>query len=96
VCALLETALEKVRQICATRGQQEHFELFRGRYYGDAPDQPSWRELGERFGLDEKAARNRTETVGRHFRFVLREMLAAEAGSVEAVDEEIAALLALL
>ena len=65
-------------------------------YLCDAPEPPSWRELGTTVGIDEKAARSRTETVARHFRLVLREILREEAGTEESVDEEIAALLALL
>jgi RNA polymerase sigma factor (sigma-70 family) len=96
VRALLERTLEEVRQLCLARGQAVHFELFRGRYFGEAAEPPSWRELGERFGLDEKAARNRTETVARHFRVLLRQTLVADTGSIAAADDEIAALLALL
>jgi RNA polymerase sigma factor (sigma-70 family) len=93
---LLEIALTKVRDACAAKGQEHHFELFRGRYLSETEDQPSWRELGAPFGLDEKAARNRTETVARHFRLVLREMLAEDAGPGHGADEELAALLHLL
>jgi hypothetical protein len=55
-----------------------------------------WKELGEAYGLDEKAARNRAETVARHFRLVLRDMLTDEVGSEQSADEEIATLLAFL
>ena len=96
VRSLLEVALEKVRETCARRGQQQHFELFAARYLDHAGTAPSWRALGEPYGLDEKAARNRTETVARHFRLVLRQMLAEETGSGQAADEEIAALLGAL
>lgn len=93
VRALLGDALERVRRICDERGQLAHFELFVARYVNEAG---GWRVLGQRFGLQEKTARSRAETILRHFRFVLREMLRQEVGSEQDVDEEIAALLALL
>lgn len=96
VRALLGDALSRVHAICTQRKQTEHYELFVGMYLCDAPEPPSWRELGAAFGLDEKAARSKTETVARHFRAVLREMMAQDVGGKESVDEEIAALLALL
>lgn len=96
VRALLDDALGRVRVICEQKGQTEHYQIFVGMYLCDAPEPPSWRALGAAFGLDEKAARSKTETVARHFRIVLREMLRDDVGSDDSVDEEIAALLALL
>src|SRR5262249_14830161 len=96
VRALLEVALEKVRATCEARGQAQHFRLLAGRYLSCAGQPPSGRELGEPLGIDEKAARNRTETVARHFRLVLRQLLVDETGSVEAADAEVSALLAQL
>ena len=96
VRSLLDDALTRVRAICEQKKQTEHYQLFIGMYLCDAPEPPSWRELGAAVGIDEKAARSRTETVARHFRLVLREILREEAGTEESVDEEIAALLALL
>ena len=96
VRSLLDDALKRVRIICKQKKQTEHYELFLGRYLCDATEPPSWRELGAKFGLDEKAARSKTETVARHFRLVLRDILREEGGSEESVDEELSALLALL
>lgn len=93
VRALLAEALEQVRRMCETRGQLDHFNLFVDRYIHQAG---TWRTLGKRFGLKEKDARGRAETVARHFRSVLRERLRHEVESEQAVDEEIAALRALL
>jgi RNA polymerase sigma factor (sigma-70 family) len=89
VRSLLEEAFRQVRAICEERGHTEHLRLFVGRYLSDSADPPSWRELGDAFGLDEKAARGRAETVARHFREVLRRMLNEE-------NEDLAALLAML
>jgi DNA-directed RNA polymerase specialized sigma24 family protein len=89
---LLVRALERVRLRCVERGQVEHLEIFVARYLG-AEDR-SWAELGERFGLDEKSARGRAETVSRQFRRALRELVTVETGSPSAADEEIAMLLA--
>ncbi|MCI0490704.1 MAG: sigma-70 family RNA polymerase sigma factor [Blastocatellia bacterium] len=96
VQSLLEEALVRVQAICESKGQQAHFQLFLGRYLSESSDPPSWRELGEAFGLGEKAARSRTETVASHFRVVIRKMLIDEVGSEPMADEEIAALLALM
>lgn len=96
VRSLLDDALRRVRVICEQKNQAEHYELFAGMYLCADSEPPSWRELGAAYGLAEKAARSKTETVARHFRVVLREILRDEVGSDESVDEEIAALLALL
>lgn len=93
---LLDMALEHVRAICEEKNQAEHYCIFAGMYLCEADEPPSWRELGAAFGLSEKAARSKTETVTRHFRRVLREMLHDEVESEQSVDDEIAALLALL
>jgi DNA-directed RNA polymerase specialized sigma24 family protein len=96
VRALLEGALERVRRVCEAKGQMDHFELFIRRYLSASGEPPAWRDLGMPFDLDEKAARSRTETVARHFRLVLREMLVIDIGSENGADEEIATLLGLL
>lgn len=93
VHSLLEQALVRVQALCEEKGQIQHLTLFIERYLSELTDPPSWRELGERFALDEKAARSRAETVARHFRQALREMLTGEVGSQQAVDEEIDTLL---
>jgi DNA-directed RNA polymerase specialized sigma24 family protein len=93
VRALLEHALAKVREACAGKGQQVHFDLFCARYILATDPVPSWSELGRAYGLDEKAARNRTETVARHFRLVLRQLLVQETGSIDAAHQELADLL---
>jgi hypothetical protein len=93
---LLEEALANVQALCEAKGQQEHFALFAGRYLSASGEQPSWRELGAYFNLDEKTARSRSETVARHFRLILRELLVQDVGAGKNVDEEIAALLTAL
>jgi DNA-directed RNA polymerase specialized sigma24 family protein len=95
VRSLLEEALDRVCKICETKGQREHFELFAGRYLSDVADLPGWRALGARYALDEKTARSRADTVSRHFRAALREILRRDVGSDEDVDAEVAALLSL-
>ncbi len=96
VRAILEDALSRVRKLCAERGQLDHFELFLHRHLSSSSPLPSWEELGARFQLGEKTARSRAETVARHFRSVLRQMLAIELGSRRAVNEELATLHVLL
>ena len=101
VKVVLGQALKRVRAVCLKRNQDVHFELFRARYLCGSEAVPSWHELGAPFGMDEKTARDRAETVARHFRSVLRQMLRNEIrlsghpGRIpdEAIDDEIRALL---
>ncbi len=96
VSSLVEQTLVQVRSICEQKKQTVHFQLFAGMYFSTSPETPSWAELGGVFGLDEKTARSRAETVTRHVKRVLRKQLVEETGSAGAADEEIAALRALL
>lgn len=101
----LRVALSEVREICIQKGQQIHLELFEARYLGSENPTPSWEDLGAPHGLEQKAARERAETVARHFRIVLRRMLrqqvAIQSGlgsnrahrNEVAIDREIEALL---
>jgi DNA-directed RNA polymerase specialized sigma24 family protein len=100
--ATLAEALTLVRAACLNNRQDLHLDLFSARYLSEAEPEPSWEELGARYGLDEKAARKRADTVARHFRVVLRRMLRNEITVPEdssslmseaAIDEEIRALL---
>jgi RNA polymerase sigma factor (sigma-70 family) len=92
---LLDESLTRVREICERKNQVDHYRLFMGMYLSDSIE-PSWRELGALYGLDEKTARSRSDTVVRHFRKMVREILREETGSDALVDEELAALRALL
>ncbi len=96
----LAEALTRVRTRCLAREQCVHLELFEKRYLNEAEGAPSWDELGAPYGMDQKTARERADTVVRHFRFVLRRMLRNEISvpggvppSDAAIDEEIKALL---
>jgi RNA polymerase sigma factor (sigma-70 family) len=99
----LADALTRVRALCLKRNQEIHLQLFESRYLGDAELAPGWNELGARYGMDQKTARERADTVIRHFRFILRRMLRNEivvtgdSGRTQvtdaAIDEEIKSLL---
>jgi RNA polymerase sigma factor (sigma-70 family) len=91
--SLVSAALSRVSCLCDEKGQREHFQLFAGRFLTGA--ERSWRELGAEFGLDEKTARGRAETVVRQFRAVLRELVAADSTPGTDIDAEIRALIAL-
>lgn len=78
VKATLAEALTQVRALCLKRKQEVHLHLFEARYLSEEDPAPSWEELGARFGLDQKTARDRADTVVRHFRLVLRRMLREE------------------
>lgn len=101
VKATLQEALTQVHALCLKRNQEVHLDLFEGRYLSETDPPPSWEDLGARYGMDEKAARKRADTVARHFRLVLRRMLRNEItvpgtgrqGTEAAIDEEIRALL---
>jgi RNA polymerase sigma factor (sigma-70 family) len=105
VTATLTEALTRVRALCLKRRQEVHLHLFEARYLSEADRAPSWEELGARYGLDQKTARDRADTVARHFRLVLRRMLRNDITvpsgrgrrhteiTEAAIDEEIEALL---
>jgi RNA polymerase sigma factor (sigma-70 family) len=94
--SLVAMALSHIERVCDEKHQREHFEMFVRRYVDDPDHPPSWREVGASFGLDEKTARNRTETVARRFRSRLRQLMASDIGAGEDVDHELLAALAVL
>ena len=94
-----------MRALCLKRNQQVHLDLFEARYLSEAELAPSWEELGAGYSMDQRTARERADTVVRHFRLVLRRMLRNEIIAPDgsgrwrpqlteaAIDEEIRALL---
>lgn len=100
VKAILENALASVREICARKSQMVHLHLFEARYLCADDGCPSWSELGALFGIEQKTARERADTVARHFRIVLRRMLSQQVNSDDGtrwsearIDKEIQALM---
>jgi hypothetical protein len=89
-------AVARLEAECDTRGQRQHFDLFVRRYVQDPDDPPSWRAVGEAFGLEEKIARSRADTAVRRFRIILRNLIASDVGAENGVDEELHALMAVL
>jgi DNA-directed RNA polymerase specialized sigma24 family protein len=96
----LAEALARVRDLCSKRGQEIHFDLFESWYIREDGPTLGWKKLGARHQMDEKTARERADTVVRHFRMTLRRMLRNEItvpgggrGTEEAIDEEIRLLL---
>jgi RNA polymerase sigma factor (sigma-70 family) len=94
--ALVAMALSQLEQACEEKDQHQHFEMFAHRYIADPDLPPSWRAVGEPFGLDEKIARSRTETAARQFRSLLRQLIASDIGAGEDIDQELQDVLALL
>ena len=94
--ALVAMALSQLEQVCEEKHQHQHFDMFVHRYIADPDLPPSWREVGEPFGLDEKTARSRTETAARQFRSLLRELIASDIGAGDDIDQELQDVLALL
>ena len=89
-------AVSRLEASCAASGQAQHFQLFARRYLQDPDQPPSWREVGQAFGLDEKIARSRAETAARRFRALLRDLVTSDIGSEADVDEELHAVIAVL
>jgi RNA polymerase sigma factor (sigma-70 family) len=94
--SLVGMAVERLETICAENGQEQHFRLFVHRYVSDPDNPPSWRDVGAAFGLDEKIARSRADTAVRHFRVLLRNLIASDMGSEKGIDEELQAVIAVL
>jgi hypothetical protein len=94
--SLVAMAVARLETLCAQKGQRLHFELFVHRYMRDPDHPPAWREVGHAFALDEKTARSRAETAARHFRTLLRNLIASDAGSEEDIDHEIQSVIAVL
>jgi RNA polymerase sigma factor (sigma-70 family) len=94
--SLVGMALSRLEHVCEERQQREHFAMFVRRYVADSDRPPSWRQVGEPFGLDEKLARSRTETAARQFRTLLRQLVASDIGASEDIGHELQAVLAVL
>jgi RNA polymerase sigma factor (sigma-70 family) len=94
--SLVGMAVARLQQQCEASGQQQHFQLFMQRYVQNPDDPPSWREIGQPFGLPEKIARSRAETAARNFRTLLRQLIASDVGSEDGIDRELQAVIAVL
>ena len=94
--SLVAMAVSRLESTCTANGQAQHFQLFARRYLQDPDQLPSWREVGQTFGLDEKIARSRAETAARRFRALLRDLVTSDIGSDADVDEELHAVIAVL
>jgi DNA-directed RNA polymerase specialized sigma24 family protein len=98
--------LERVAVSSKAGGQETHLALFRDWYFGGADAdaaRPSWRELGARYALSEKAAHERSRTIERRFLSLLPRVLAGRMRARRGTDagrnvqrdsqEELAALI---
>jgi len=94
--SLVAMALSRLEGVCEEKRQREHFQMFVRRYVDDPDRPPSWSQVGGPFGLDEKTARNRTETAARQFRSLLRQLIASDIGAGEDIDRELQEMLAVL
>jgi RNA polymerase sigma factor (sigma-70 family) len=94
--SLVGMAVARLEALCLEKGQRQHFDLFMHRYVQDPDHPPPWREVGRAFQLDEKTARSRAETAARHFRALLRDLIASDVGSDEDIDHELQAVIAVL
>jgi RNA polymerase sigma factor (sigma-70 family) len=83
VRSLFGLAVERLRAECAADGKDVHFALFE-RYDlegSDAPERPTYRSLGEAFGLTETQVTNHLATARRGFRRIVLEALREICGS---------------
>ena len=94
--SLVAMAVARLEATCAENNQEQHFQMFVQRYLANPDDPPSWREVGETFGLGEKIARSRAETAVRHFRALLRDLIASDVGAEGDVDKELQEVIAVL
>jgi RNA polymerase sigma factor (sigma-70 family) len=94
--SLVAMAVARLETTCEANDQKQHFQLFVHRYLVDPDHPPTWGQVGEAFGLGEKIARSRAETAARHFRALLRQLIATDIGSEVGVDEELQAVIAIL
>jgi RNA polymerase sigma factor (sigma-70 family) len=94
--SLVTMAVARLETLCEANQQQQHFQLFVRRYLADPDHPPTWGEVGEPFGLEEKIARSRAETAVRHFRGLLRDLIATDVGAGGNIDQELQAVIGLL
>jgi hypothetical protein len=94
--SLVAIAVGRLEAMCQEKKQGQHFQLFVHRYLSNPDHPPTWREVGKAFRLDEKIARSRAETAARHFRALLRNLVASDVGSEEDIDDELQAVIAVL
>ena len=94
--SLVGMAVARLETVCRENGQEQHFQLFTHRYLADPDHPPSWRDVGAAFGLDEKIARSRADTAVRHFRVLLRNLVASDMGAEKGIDEELHAVISVL
>jgi RNA polymerase sigma factor (sigma-70 family) len=94
--SIVRMAVERVEAICIDKGHQLHFKLFAHRFLSDSSEPPGWKEVGAMFGIDEKTARSRAETVVRCFRAVLWDLIATDIGSEKTFDSELRDLIRIL
>ena len=94
--SLVTMAVARLEALSEANDQQQHFQLFVRRYLADPDHPPTWGEVGEAFGLEEKIARSRAETAVRHFRGLLRDLIATDVGAGGNIDQELQTVIALL
>jgi DNA-directed RNA polymerase specialized sigma24 family protein len=94
--SLVTMAVARLEALCEANDQRQHYQLFVRRYLADPDHPPTWGAVGEPFGLGEKVARSRAETAVRHFRELLRDLVASDVGSTGSVDHELQTVIGLL
>lgn len=90
--ALIEGALEALRQEYRGDGREQWFEALEGYLADDRRDAP-WAELGARLGLSEGAVKMRVQRLRRRFGELLRDRVAQTVAGPEQLEAEMQYLL---
>lgn len=88
-----EATVEALRRRCAALGKAVHFQLFERYDLDDAPDRPTYSQLGAELGLPVTQVTNHLHWVRREFRRLALERLRATAVSEEEFRSEAKQLL---
>jgi RNA polymerase sigma-70 factor (ECF subfamily) len=91
----MQTALNRLREEFAARGQADLFERLQD-YQPREPGGKSYAQLGEEFGLTEAAVKSAVQRMRQRHRELLREEIAHTVTSPEEIDEELRHFRALL
>src|SRR6185369_17765431 len=93
--AVMQTALDRLREEYAARGQAALFQRLQD-YQPREPGGKSYAQLGEEFGLTEAAVKSAVQRMRQRHRELLREEIAHTVTSPEEIDEELRHFRALL
>ena len=86
--AVLQTALDRLHQEYAARGQAALFDRLQD-YQPREPGGPSYAQLGEEFAMTEAAVKSAVQRMRQRHRELLREEIAQTVSRPEEIEEEL-------